>query len=44
MIEYAKDSDIVKIQLAQDKVDVFSGKTFRRDSGTKRAKVSALRT
>ena len=28
MIEYAKESDIVKIQRAQDKVDVFSGKTF----------------
>ncbi len=28
MIDYAKDSDIVKIQRANDKVDVFSGKTF----------------
>lgn len=28
IIEYAKESDIVKIQRAQDKVDVFSGKTF----------------
>ncbi len=28
MIEYAADSDIVKIQLAAKKTDVFSGKTF----------------
>ena len=28
MIEYAKESDIVKIQRTHDKVDVFSGKTF----------------
>ena len=28
MIDYAKESEIVKIQRAQDKVDVFSGKTF----------------
>lgn len=28
MIDYAKESDIVKIQLAQDKIDVFSGKSF----------------
>ena len=28
MIDYAKDSDIVKMQLAQKDVDVFSGKTF----------------
>ncbi|MBR0307662.1 MAG: FtsX-like permease family protein [Mogibacterium sp.] len=28
MIDYAKDSDIVKIQRADKKVDVFSGKTF----------------
>ncbi|MBQ6623068.1 MAG: ABC transporter ATP-binding protein/permease [Mogibacterium sp.] len=28
MIEYAKESEIVKIQRAHDKIDVFSGKTF----------------
>ena len=28
MIDYAKESDIVRIQLAQKDVDVFSGKTF----------------
>ncbi len=28
MIEYSSESDIVKIQRANDKVDVFSGKTF----------------
>ena len=36
MIEYAKDSDIVKMQLAQKEIDVFSGKTFeevQNDSG-----------